>query len=246
MNGGRRAHFDEVWRLKQQAADQPIGIQGNLRAIKALMLLSRGDCLLDVGCGSGSFGEAALEHFREVHGVDIAAEAVSIAQKRGMKTQIVDAGSEPLPYPDNTFDAVTALSVLQCVVDVEHVLHECRRVLRPNGQFIACVPNMRAAWRLWNLAVSGVFPRTSLDLVGVDGGTLHYFTSRTARELASRAGLDVMKMFGVFCLPRWLENRADTGTFGWVKREFLSAEVLLDMRAPRTTQTSERPPRTAR
>jgi SAM-dependent methyltransferase len=233
MNEGRRAHFDEVWRLKQQAADRSAGIQGNLRAIKALTLLSTGAALLDVGCGSGSFGEAASEHFHEVHGVDIAADALRVAQQRGVKTKMVDVGSEPLPYPDNTFDAVTALSVLQYVVDLERVLHECRRVLRPNGQFITCVPNMRAAWRLWKLAANGSVPRTSLDPVGFDGGTVHYFTARTAYELGSHVGFDVIGMFGVFCFPRWLENRGDTGPFRWIKREFLSAEILLHMRSGR-------------
>jgi methionine biosynthesis protein MetW len=245
MNGGQRAHFDEVWRLKQQAAGGLIGLRGNQRAMRALTLLSRGDTLLDIGCGSGSFGEAASDHFREVHGVDIAAEAVRMAGQRGVKARVVDAGSEQLPYPDNTFDAVTALSVLQYVVDVPHVLDECRRVLRPNGQFIVCVPNVRAAWRLWTLAINGRFPRTSRDNVGVDGGTLHYFTSRTMRDLAGRTGFDVARAFGVFCLPRWLEHRADAGPFGWLKREFLSAEIVVDLRPAHPVQASGRTPRTA-
>ena len=239
MTGRRRTHFEEVWRLKLTAGKPSHGIDSNLRALRALTLLSPGTRLLDIGCGDGTFGEAASGQFREVHGVDIAADAVHMAQGRGVNGQIVDAGAEPLPYPDATFDAVTALSMLQFVVDVERLLHECRRVLRPGGQFIACVPNMRAVWRVWKLAVTGRFPRTSLDPVGLDGGTVHYFTSRTACELSSRAGLHVMHMFGVFCFPRWLEDRVDSGPLGWLKREFLSAEVLLDMRAARNNQTSE-------
>jgi SAM-dependent methyltransferase len=245
MNGDRRAHFDEVWRLKQLAPDSPTGIRGNQRAIRALELLSSGDALLDVGCGNGAFGEAAAERFRDVHGVDITADAVRVAAQRGVKAQVVNAGAEPLPYPDNTFDAVTALSVLQYVVEVPLVLDECRRVLRPHGQLIVCVPNMRAAWRLWSLAVKGTFPRTSCDRVGVDGGTVHYFTSRTMRDLARRAGFGVARTFGVFCLPRWLEHRADAGPLGWLKREFLSAEILLDLRPADRSHASDRSSRTA-
>jgi SAM-dependent methyltransferase len=230
MNGGRRAHFDEVWRLKQQAPDGPTGLYGNQRAIRALELLSSGDALLDIGCGNGSFGEAAAGRFPEVHGVDIAADAVRVAAQRGVKAQLVNVGTEPLPYPSNTFDAVTALSVLQYVIDVQQVLAECHRVLRPNGQFIACVPNMRAGWRLWTLAIRGTFPRTSCDSVGVDGGTIHYFTSNTMCDLAVRAGFDIVHVFGVFCLPRWLETRAEKGLTGWVKREFCCAESLLQLR----------------
>jgi SAM-dependent methyltransferase len=230
VSASRRDHFDEIWRLKLAAPNDSTGIRGNLRAINALERLSAGDALLDVGCGNGTFGEAASGQFREVHGVDIADAAVRFARERGIRAQVLDVGSEVLPYPDNAFDAVTALSMLQYVVDVEHVLRECRRVLRPCGQFIACVPNMRAVWRIWELAVSGGFPRTSLDVVGVDGGTVHYFTSRSMSELTSRAGFDVAGRCGVFCVPRWLESRAAAGPLGFLKREFFSAEVLLDMR----------------
>jgi SAM-dependent methyltransferase len=231
MSPSRRVHFDEVLRAKLESGEDPVSGRGNLRVMKALALLSPGDRLLDLGCGTGVLGEAAATRFREVHGVDISPDAVRLARQRGVQARVLEAGSEPLPYPDAAFDAVTALSMLQYVVDVDSLLRECRRVLRPGAQFIACVPNMRAAWRLWRLAVEGTFPRTSLDAQGVDGGTVHYFTTRSAGDLVARAGLHVVRAYGLFCLPRWLEHHADGGAPAWLKREFLSAEVLVDARA---------------
>src|SRR5262249_51937717 len=133
-------------------------------------------------------------------------------------------------FDDQSYDAITALSVMQYVVDLDHMLHECVRVLRPGGQFIVCVPNMRAVWRLAKLLFRGDFPRTSLDDVGIDGGTVHYFTTRSAGGLLKRHRFDVMNVRGVFCAAALLEHRLHGGAVGWLKREFSCAEVLLDCR----------------
>jgi SAM-dependent methyltransferase len=223
----RRDHFETLWRTKVNGEDDPLTLQRNLRVIKAVSLLSRGDRLLDIGCGAGALGTVAAGLFHEVHGLDISTDAVDLAKRQGVLAQVVDLGSGCLPYPDKRFDAVTALSVLQYIVDPDTLLQECKRVLRPGGQFIACVPNMRAAWRLWRLAVQGRFPRTSLDQVGLDGGTLHYFTTRTAADLFAHAGLRVVSAHGIFCVPRAFENRVTRGLLGTLKREFACAEVLI-------------------
>jgi methionine biosynthesis protein MetW len=233
MTANRREHFDAVWHAKQRGRVTADGLSGNFRALKSRARLKAGERFLDVGCGGGEFAAAARSQFREVHGVDISSEAVAAAQARGVTAHVVDAGSQRLPYEADYFDAVVVLSMMQYVPDIAALLGECRRVLRPEGQCIVCVPNMRAAWRLWTLAIRGTFPRTSLDPVGFDGGTLHYFTRRSLQEVAVAAGFDVIAAAGVFCVPRLLESWSDAGPSGWLKREFFSAEVLLDLRARR-------------
>jgi SAM-dependent methyltransferase len=46
-----------------------------------------------------------------------------------------------LPFGDGSFDAVIASSVFEYLDNVEAVLAECRRVLRPSGHLIFSVPN---------------------------------------------------------------------------------------------------------
>ena len=193
-----------------------------------------GSRLLDVGCGAGAFAEAAQPSYQEVRGIDISSEAVLLARQRGVDAHEADIGTGRLPFGDGTFDTVVALSVLQYVVDLPGALAECRRVLRPGGQCILCVPNMRTAWRVSTLLLKGRFPRTSCDPVGVDGGTVHYFTSKTIRDLVVRAGFEVAGVFGVFCIPQWLETQFDSGVTGWFKRELCCAETLLNLRAAST------------
>lgn len=93
--------------------------------------------VLDAGCGMGLVLGGCPEYER--HGVDIATEYLEIAATRGIET--VQADLEALPYPDETFDAVLALDVLEHVLDLNAVLRELLRVLRPEGILIARSPN---------------------------------------------------------------------------------------------------------
>jgi SAM-dependent methyltransferase len=221
-------HFAEVFSRKGDAGAAGYRPGENRRVDLALRLLPPGERLLDVGCGAGLLAEQARGRFGEVHGVDIAEAAVSLARERGVKASVVNLNTDPLPYPDGFFDVVTFLGALQLVTDLSAPLSECARVLRPGGRFLVGVPNVRALWRLWSLAVRGVFPRTSLDPVGHDGGTLHYFTHETLLRLLRAQGFTARTSHGVFCLPRFLEGVTDRGLPGRLKREFFSAEVLVD------------------
>jgi SAM-dependent methyltransferase len=224
--------FDEVWRRKAATADDAYRPGHNRRVDAALRLLRPGRRLLDVGCGAGVLAAQARDRFAEVHGIDIAERAVAIAQGRGVNALVVNLNLEPLPHADAFFDVVTALSSLQYVVDVDAVLAECARVLRPGGRFLVGVPNMRALWRLWTLGIRGLFPRTSLDDVGHDGGTLHYFTHRSLVRRLRGHGFVPGTSHGVFCIPRAVEGWPDGGALGGLKREFLSAETIVDAVKP--------------
>ena len=198
--------------------------------VHAARRLRSGERLLDIGCGAGALGLAVADRFGVVYGLDVSSDAVRLAQQVGVHAQVFEAGAAPIPFADGTFDAVTAMSALQYVIELEFLLAECWRVLRPGGQFLASVPNMRAAWRLWTLGVRGDFPRTSVDQPGLDGGAVHYFTTHLISDLLVGAGFEVSSRTGIFCLPRWLEGRLDSGPAGHVKREFCSAEVFVEAR----------------
>jgi methionine biosynthesis protein MetW len=217
-------HYAEVWGRKSITDYVP---GSNLRVEAAANILHPGQRLLDVGCGDGILGMLVRNRFEEIYGVDISDKAVEVAQRRGIKAYKVNLNVEALPFEDNYFDSVTCLATLQFIYDIVYILREFNRVLKPDGELVLTVPNMRAYWRIFKLVVLGYFPRTSLDPEGYDGGTLHYFCYRNLKDLLEKSGFKVMIRRGIFCVPRLIEKLPDRGWVGKLKAEFLSAEMLV-------------------
>ena len=98
-----------------------------------------GRTVLDLGCRSG----AVTAHFltgNEVTGVDVDPTALERAAERGIVPVRANA-EEPLPFEDDSFDAVVAGELLEHVRDPADVVAEVSRVLRPGGTFVGSVPN---------------------------------------------------------------------------------------------------------
>ena len=96
-----------------------------------------GDCLLDVGCGTGHWSRFfALLGF-EVIGIDISSEMIEVAHSHnspGCQFEIADVYS--LPYDDNSFDIVTAIAMLEFLPDTKAALAEMIRCTKPHGKLI--------------------------------------------------------------------------------------------------------------
>jgi SAM-dependent methyltransferase len=95
--------------------------------------LDRGASVLDVGCGSGDL-LAYLEHQGfSTAGIDPAPGMVRLARGRAPGADIRSGGAEDLPWPDDSFDLVTAVNALQLADDTDDALAEMVRVTVPGG-----------------------------------------------------------------------------------------------------------------
>lgn len=98
--------------------------------------------VLEIGAGTG----ANLAHYpasldRLVLGEPDAQMAKRLARRLASgaaprDAEIVRAGAEALPFPDEAFDAVVSTLVLCSVTDPARALGEVRRVLRPGGALV--------------------------------------------------------------------------------------------------------------
>lgn len=108
--------------------------------------------VLDLGCAGGFMAEALARRGAVVTGIDPAAEAIAAARAhaRGAGLRIsYDVGvGEALPYADAGFDAVVCVDVLEHVADLNKVLAEVARVLRPGGLFLFDTINRNPLARL--------------------------------------------------------------------------------------------------
>ncbi len=137
--------------------------------VKVLLPRPRaGARLLDVGCGTGHWSRffAALGY--EVHGVDLSAAMITVAESRhtpGCSFAVADAAR--LPFPDARFDVVAAMAVLEFVPGQEAAVREMARCTRPGGTLLIGTLNRLAELNRRRLA-AGEQPYASARLLAPD------------------------------------------------------------------------------
>ncbi len=109
-----------------------------------LMPLVAGKKVLDVACGAG-YGAALLGRVaQEVHGVDIAAEAIRSAAASYAAIPNLHFAVAPctaLPFEAASFDLVVSFETIEHIGEQAEFLDEIRRVLKANGVLILSSPN---------------------------------------------------------------------------------------------------------
>src|SRR5580704_926434 len=110
--------------------------------------ISPGKTLLDVACGAGGPAlRIAARTGCSVVGVDVHEQAVttasSLAARRGLAERAefrsVDA-TEPLPFSDASFDAITCIDAINHFSDRLRVIAEWARLLKPGGHLLFTDP----------------------------------------------------------------------------------------------------------
>ncbi|HSH05521.1 MAG TPA: class I SAM-dependent methyltransferase [Anaerolineae bacterium] len=116
--------------------------RGVLRAIEARFYraIDIPEPILDLGCGDGNFAELTFGRPLTV-GADPWWGPLKKSQKAGAYHLPVQAYGDRLPFPSNHFNAVISNSVLEHIPDIQPVLNEASRILRPGGQLIITMPS---------------------------------------------------------------------------------------------------------
>jgi SAM-dependent methyltransferase len=97
---------------------------------------------LDIGCGEGHF--AALAFSRKIDvGLDPSHNPIQEAGTREAYHLLTEAEGGRMPYLDGYFASAFSNSVLEHIPEVQDVLAETARVLKPGAVFAFCVPNHR-------------------------------------------------------------------------------------------------------
>jgi len=137
--------------------------------------------VLDIGCGAGNMIHH-LSRYGRVKGIEVDARPVAIAQARGYDVRQGDATLN-IPFPDASFDLVTALDVIEHVDADEAILREAFRVLRPKGTLAISTPAFQWLW----------------SYNDVLNGHKHRYTPQELRERVERAGFRIKRLtFGFF------------------------------------------------
>jgi 2-polyprenyl-3-methyl-5-hydroxy-6-metoxy-1,4-benzoquinol methylase len=101
--------------------------------------------ILDIGCGDGHFLEIAREHGWSVYGSEFGEGPRNRARAKGL-----DVRSAPFPATHDelkSFDVVTAMEVLEHVVEPKQELHAITSLVRSGGVLYLTTPNFAAVTR---------------------------------------------------------------------------------------------------
>jgi SAM-dependent methyltransferase len=163
---------DELWELAPEDRGEP---PEHLRDfVRGLGRVGR---VLDLGCGDGLLSSEL--DAAELTAADVSALALRRARRRLPTARLVELDPDtPLPLADSAFDLVLCTETIEHVRDVQLLLSEIRRVLRPGGTLALTTP---AAPPLMS-------PPEPLS------PHLRFFTGRSLRRLLAELGFEVVSL----------------------------------------------------
>ena len=104
-----------------------------------------GKDVLEIGCGLGTDGLQFARHGARYTGVDLSPRSVELAREHfqlfGADGEFHVVNAESLPFESGSFDHVYSFGVIHHSPDVEAIVREIHRVLRPGGTFCVMVYN---------------------------------------------------------------------------------------------------------
>ncbi len=181
MTPGRFAYFREV--LTRQCNGRAAG----LRAV-------------DVGCGGGFLAEEFARLGFDVAGVDPSAVSIEAAREHaaasGLRIDYRVGAGEQLPLEDGTFDVAYCCDVLEHVSDLDRVISETARVLKPGGLYLFDTINRTLQSKLVAIKVPQDWPLTRITDTPLHDWQMFIKPAELARTL-HRHGLHLGETVGL-------------------------------------------------
>ncbi len=122
-------------------------------AIQKALGQGRKEIIVDFGCGSGRFSDILSHYCKFLVGLEITPEMLRIAKNECENPNInfVLYDGLNLPMKENEADLLVSVNVLQYITDdreLEKVLKEIKRCLKPDGEFI-CIEQVTKNKKRW-------------------------------------------------------------------------------------------------
>jgi len=113
--------------------------EAKIAAIKQHLSLKNNNTVLDLGCGTGLLIKHFADKTKLYIGVDISRELLKHAKKKAspfLNATLLQADADNLPIPNEAFDAVFAVTLLQNMPHPDSTLAEIVRVSKTKASII--------------------------------------------------------------------------------------------------------------
>jgi 2-polyprenyl-6-hydroxyphenyl methylase/3-demethylubiquinone-9 3-methyltransferase len=155
---------------------------------------------LDIGCGGGLLAEDFAQLGCRVTGIDPSAPSIETArahaQQMGLSIEYHVGAGESLPFNDATFDLVYCCDVLEHVNDLERVLAESARVIKPGGVYFYDTINRTVRSRLLIIGLFQELPWTRFAPANFHAWE-KFIKPQELRTLMSKYGLESQEIVGL-------------------------------------------------
>ena len=161
---------------------------------------------------------------REVHGVDVSAEAIETARTRLTSARVIDPNDE-MPFEENSLDGLILADVIEHLPMAWLRLKSFVRAVKPGGWIAISVPNNRYIEAVWTLAVGGEWPEETMGIF--DETHIQVMTHKRLNRWCRAAGLKKEAEFNSYHytpIRRQVSRVLHYATFGLLK-SFIMTQV---------------------
>jgi dolichol-phosphate mannosyltransferase len=155
---------------------------------------TQGARLLHCGCGSGQVDMRLQDEYR-LNALDICDGALRLYSANNPRAEAYHHGSiYAIPAADGAYDGVYSLGVMEHFTreEIERILREMARVVRPGGEIIAFWPHARASSVFVLRLIHALGKKVSKDAVPLHPPEITHMPSRQwAEQLVTSIGLEL-------------------------------------------------------
>lgn len=156
------------------------------KTLEYLMEKNNLKSVLDVGCGTGLLVSYLNKKGYRSIGCDNSESAVSTAKKINKKGTIINASATKLPFGKNSFDLVTAISLVEHLTKkgALQFIDEAKRILAPGGFIFIVTPNYASPFRI----IQG-----KKWFAWQDPTHINFYTPQKLSKIMAKRGFDNLK-----------------------------------------------------
>jgi ubiquinone/menaquinone biosynthesis C-methylase UbiE len=171
-----------------------VDVEGNAdtKKISVMDLGSRPAKITPASFLADAFPEASI------HSVDVSSAATTPEEgvksdTRALEIEIVKLGTKLSSVPDKSIDIITCAFGLQYIEDLDSIMNQVHRVLKPGGSFIATSWDSISLEHISNRILAEVVGTTSVSVLAPFMDIAKFAEPHFLEKLVEHGGLNVMK-----------------------------------------------------